>query len=468
MEVVAPTTTRKRKQAKVAYVPKAYANPAIPYAVSQPKRFWRIKKDLPAATYWQKRYWRRRITGRGDYTMNPSHSYGQQWGGYLGSRAGEFLGGAAQTMLTGLVTGMGDYSVKRNIFMSGRLPEIVNQPTGGGTIIRFQEYLGDVFTSSVAGAFDIQSYLLNAANSDTFPFLSQVACNYEQYEIEGLLFSFKSTSANALNSVNTALGSVMMATQYDILDAPFASKLEMLNYEFSTSAKPSTDTVHMIECEPRQSTISNLYTLDKGQIAPPNADPRMYHLGKFSIATTGFQGVSVNIGQLHVTYQIRLLKPKLYATLGLSNLAFRYECTDGPTTSAYTDLDPLGTELVQSTTATFQSPPCGVTLIANNIHLPYTTREVIYQIQINWLGNPATPVAAVEPIKTLSGCIFLKLTDNEPQPNPVSAMSTVFYIRIIPFAADPFIQIGNAGTLPHGPGRGINISVIEVPRSQMF
>lgn len=465
--VVVPVPVKKRK-----YVPKKYEKPPIPYKVSQPKRFWKIAPNLSADVYWKKRYWRRRITGRGDYTMNPKHSFGTQWGGYLGSKAGEFLGGAAQNLLTGLVTGMGDYSVKKNIFLSGRLPEIVNQPTGGGTIIRFQEYLGDVFTSSIAGQFQIQSYLINAANSDTFPFLSQIACNYEQYEIEGLLFSFKSTSANALNSVNTALGSVMMATQYDTLDAPFASKLEMLNYEFSTSAKPSADTVHMIECEPRQSTVSNLYTLDKNQITPSNADPRLYHLGKFSIATTGFQGTSVNIGQLHVTYQIRLLKPKLYATLGLSNIAWRYERIDGATDSAYTSQYTLGTSLVQSVPY-FISPACGILLAQSTITFPYSTRPVIFEISIVWQGASATPQACVAPVITYTSCALIQMETGFDQPAVanVDRCAIHFYVETTAFAQTPRITFAEdpaATVLPTGPGRHIFITIVEVPRSQMF
>lgn len=44
---------------------RVYAKGAIPYAVSAPNRFWRLKKGLPNDVYWKKRYWRRRITGRG-------------------------------------------------------------------------------------------------------------------------------------------------------------------------------------------------------------------------------------------------------------------------------------------------------------------------------------------------------------------------------------------------------------------
>lgn len=214
--------------------------------------------------------------------------------------------------------GFGDYKVKSNVFLNGTLPQVYNMPSGGGTIIRYQEYLGDVITSDTANTFDVQSYIINPANQDTFPWLSQIAANYEQYSLEGLVFEFRSTSADALNSTNTALGTVMMATQYDVADAPFTSKAEMLNYEFSTSVKPSESCLHMIECAPRVSTLTELYT-NAGGTQPAGTDPRFYNMGRFSIATTGFQGASVNVGELHCTYQVRLIKPKLFDTLGYDN-----------------------------------------------------------------------------------------------------------------------------------------------------
>jgi len=121
--------------------------------------------------------------------------------------------------------------------------------------------------------------------------LAQVAANYEQFEIEGLIFEFRSLSADALSSTNTSLGSVMMATQYDVEDPIFASKYEMLNYEFATSGKPAQSMVHMIECERRQTVLSDLYTAWNNQI-PAGTDPRFYNLGRFCIATQGLQGNS--------------------------------------------------------------------------------------------------------------------------------------------------------------------------------
>jgi len=385
----------RKPRAKKEYVPsREYSKPPIPYAVSQPNKFWRIRKDLPPADYWRKRYYRRRITGKGAYTMDPNQSFGQRYGGYIGSLAGEYLGGAAQSLIKS-VTGLGAYSVRRNVFMEGRLPEVVNQPAGGGTVIRFQEYLGDVVTSSVANGFSIQNFTINAANPVTFPFLSQIAANYEQYDFEGLLYEFRSTSADALNSVNTALGAVMMATQYDDKDAVFASKLEMLNYEYSTAIKPSENCMHMVECDPRQTTVNELYTL-YSSTAPANSDSRLYNLGRFSVATQGFQGTSVNVGQLHVTYQVRLLKPKLFTSLGSTIPMYVSRIVQ---TTAYDNANPFGTVTTLPLISIVKNT---ANIRQDSTHIYFdnqNTSKLCFLISLRWSGG-LTAVSA--PLMTAS------------------------------------------------------------------
>jgi len=66
----------------------------------------------------------------------------------------------------------------------------------------------------------------------------------------------------------------------------------------------------------------------------------LYFLGRFSIATLGFQGSSVNCGELHVTYQVRLLKPKLFTTLG-DTIPFYSARWGNATTSVFTSANPL-------------------------------------------------------------------------------------------------------------------------------
>lgn len=403
------------------------------------------------------------MQGRGAYRMNTRDSFGTRWGGYAGSKLGEFVGGGLQSLV-----GLGDYSVKRNVLLGGNLPQVVNNPSGGGTIIRFQEYLGDVITSPDANSFDIQSFLLNAANNRTFPFLSQIASNYEQFDFEGLLFEFKSTSADALNSVNTALGTVMLATQYDVLDTPFVSKLGMLNYEFSTAVKPSESCLHMIECAPRQTTITELYTLF-GSATPETADPRMYFLGRFHVATTGFQGTSVNIGQLHCTYQVRLLKPKLFVTLGNANGEYRRNLATTTSTAVYTDTLPLGTVAALAETA---QTGANVNIVATNIDItqvgttltfPPTTAVKFYRIICQWSGD--TAVAVVYPVTTFANCTQISLALSPLGGQTGSVVTRTDIISTTGNGLAPLLTYPAGGTLPTDTtnASSMNVTIAQMP-----
>ena len=52
-----------------------------------------------------------------------------------------------------------------------------------------------------------------------------------------------------LSSTNTALGSVIMATQYNASAKDFVNKTPNGNYEFAQSCKPAGPMLHYIECE---------------------------------------------------------------------------------------------------------------------------------------------------------------------------------------------------------------------------
>lgn len=390
----------------------------------------------------------RRAQGRGDYVMNDNDSFGRRYGGYLGSKAGEFLGGWAQRVM-----GLGDYEVNKNVF-AGRLPEVTNLAGNGGTVIRFQEYLGDVITSSTIGAFSIDSFMLNAANENTFPWLSQIAANYDQFEFQGVLFEFRSTSATALNSTNTALGTVMMATQYDTVDTPFASKAEMLNYEFSTSCVPSSNQMHMIECDPHQTPLPLLFT-ESSESNPANTDPRLYFLGRFQIATTGFQAASVNIGELHVTYQVKLLKPKLVASLALTN-GFYWSLLTGVDAT-----NPLGL----GDDAVYDS--IGNLSVATNRLLWQGTVGVPkkYQVDISYTGTvgvtPAYPALTGTNGATVSASPYGSLQI----PNAIAGITRMhyqFYVDLASGGVNPTITFANTLVQPTGT-QVHRISVAEVP-----
>jgi hypothetical protein len=370
-------------------------------------------------------------------------------GGLLGSAfgAGE-LGKTAGRHLSHLF-GLGDYSVKSNIFLQGRLPEVTNIPSGGGTIVRFQEYLGDIVTAPTANTFQVDDYTINAANLRTFPWLSQIANNYEQYSFEGLVFEFRSTSADALNSVNTALGTVMMATQYDVSDDNFSSKAEMLNYEFSNSVKPSDSCLHMIECAPRQTTLTELYTLSG--LAPAGYDPRFYNLGRFQIATSGFQGTSVTVGELHVTYQVRLLKPKLSDALGDTNGYAVYDCVSVSGTNAF------GSSRVQI------EDNLGITFPTNNsLMLPASSVGSSYL-----LIYTSTAVSAGSSAITVPSPSVANGTVNWFRQNPAVGITTQMFHHISLIETDPGVDCVVTFSITYGSTIPGYIRVVEVPKGSI-
>lgn len=229
---------------------------------------------------------------------------GSALGGFLGGPIGSKMGDIGATWLSD-VLGMGDYEVKDNSLMNSQSGVPTFQGSQHTVRIKHREYLGDV-TSSV-GFQMYSTYSLNPGVSHTFPWLSKVAQNFQSYKMHGCLFEFNSTSADALNSVNTALGTVVMATQYNSAAPEFLSKAEMEQYEFSCSTRPSKSLIHPIECATGESVMDHLYVRNDTTQAVP---PQFYDIGNFQIATVGMQAAAT-IGELWVTYDVELFKPRI-------------------------------------------------------------------------------------------------------------------------------------------------------------
>lgn len=231
----------------------------------------------------------------------------------IGNAAGYGISGISNFLEKNLGSflGQGDYVMpaytptQNSLLLSGAMPQVISSVDREFNI-RFREYIGDV-TTGAANTFNITEYPIQPGLPDTFPWLSQVAGNFEQYRINGLIFEFKSLSADALNSTNTALGSVIMATEYNSVNAGFTSKQQMENHEFSVSAKQSCSVYHPVECKRSQTPVSELYV--RNTTPASGSDLRLYDLGKFYIATAGQQASTINIGELWVTYDVTFLKP---------------------------------------------------------------------------------------------------------------------------------------------------------------
>lgn len=229
--------------------------------------------------------------------------------GPLATAIGSFLGGKIGHLADKIV-GFGDYQVQSNSIMRGGMtsPQIMNTVEKGGVVVRFREYVADI-PATIAFASNV--YFLNPGQRKSFPWLSTFAKNWQQYRWRGIIWEFGSTSSDAVlsSATSSALGTVNMATDYDVLDDDYTSKRDMLNTLFANSSKPSNSFIHPIECKRDQTPMAIQYVRTGNY--PDRADPRMYDLGKFQIATEGMQAASGNVGELWVTYEVEFYKQQL-------------------------------------------------------------------------------------------------------------------------------------------------------------
>jgi hypothetical protein len=247
-------------------------------------------------------------------------------GGIVGSAAGEVLGN---------LFGWGDYAgtapvgfnVNSNSAMGFVTPLAAQIPMmhteDGCCRIKKREYIADI---RMFEEFTIEVFALNPISERTFPWLSQVARNFEQFKFLGLAFGFRSLTANALGSTgDPSMGSISILTQYDVYDLPVSNKVEANNALFATSCKPSENMLHPIECDPEQTPNNPLYTaVNENPFAPDN-DKRLDNLGYTTVAVQGGPKIGPDLGylsgELWITYDVMLYKPMVNLQQPISEIS---------------------------------------------------------------------------------------------------------------------------------------------------
>lgn len=235
------------------------------------------------------------------------------------SQAASGLGarfGASMASLIARLTGFGDYRVSYNSLM----PLTPGQPIPSfgdlkeATIVRHREYLADVIEpGGNNGGFTNRVFTIQPALATTFPWLSNLAVNYDQYRMMGAVFEYVSTASPINNAAGggIGLGSVILATDYDVADPVYGSKLQAENAQFSVSGRPSDSLLHPIECDPACTSVPVQY-IRTGAV-PAGRDPRLYDMANFQLITFGIPNNAnqQTIGELWVSYEVALYKPIL-------------------------------------------------------------------------------------------------------------------------------------------------------------
>jgi len=344
-------------------------------------------------------------------------------GGVLGGPVGAAAGMALGKGLVGSMAefiGKGDYAIKANsILASGQLPGMHSNNLS--IRVRHKEYIGDIITSGTANTFAIQQYALNPGLVNNYPWLSAVAGNFQEYSWEGLIYEFKSTSADSYYSstINVAMGSVLMATQYRATAPAFTNKTSMLENYFSSDGKPNKDFIHCVECAPVENPYQVQY-VRTGNV-PGGEDQKTYDLGVFSIATSGFPGTNQVIGELWASYDVKLLKPQLNLS-GTSSYLHIWS------SSAISATHPWGTSWVTS------SNPLGCTITSTSLTFPQGSLNGNYIFLINW-GVTTSAGTTVAPA----------FTSSSNGVNALSAIGSASASNIQSFTQTSGVLVGSSG-----------------------
>lgn len=241
------------------------------------------------------------VKGRGDYTIG--RSVGSNVGGWIGDKLEGFVR---------KIFGTGDYEIqnqnqgeiKSNSLVAGSSIPVMHSSNAGASEYFFHEFITNV---NMTTAFNVTSYPIDIASSITFPWISQIAQNYQQWELVGCIFFLRSLSSNTAIAPTQGMGSVFGSVRYDVASEAPTSKSEILNSMFSSSAKPSENQALPVECDKKMTIVSPLKVAAIGAIP---VDYQFYRMGYLDIATEGAPNDYPDALELHVTYHVRLLKPR--------------------------------------------------------------------------------------------------------------------------------------------------------------
>jgi hypothetical protein len=362
-----------------------------------------------------------------------------------GARVGALIGHGAQSLFK-MVTGFGDYSVGDNSLMTGGMsPAMIrNSAVSNSVLVRHREYLGDILANTT---FANAAYPINPGVFQTFPWLSQLAANFEQYRIRGLIFEFKSLSSDAVlsSATNSSLGAVIMATEYNSLSLPYPDKRTMENSQYATSSKPSCSFIHPIECARSQTSVSELYV--RGG-AVSTGDLRLYDLGIFQIATVGQQAGGGVLGELWLTYEIEFFKPQLPSVIQSEVLTDHFQLV------SVTNAHPLGAASTLPVSGSSIGCVCGINAILFPTGINAGNFLCVYTV----LGTAAAFTAFS--LTATSNCSLLQLWSSDeltssgvtPNAATISTYLLAFIVKITGISA--IVTFGLAGVLPTAIGSG--------------
>jgi hypothetical protein len=152
-------------------------------------------------------------------------------------------------------------------------------------------------------SFGVTEYQINPGNSALFPWLSNIAENYEKYQIRRMHVQFVQTGSG-FAAANVS-GRVVLGCDYDVMSPAVASDAEAENKDPNVPITPFENAELILD--PRLLNPEPKFL--RGAFYPPGGDPKTYDGGKIFVAVSGTPNAN-QIGLLYVVYDVLLITPQ--------------------------------------------------------------------------------------------------------------------------------------------------------------
>lgn len=384
-------------------------------------------------------------------------------GGVAGGIAGNFLGNGKMGRKLGKglgaklskLVGSGDYAANtEDIAVNSLVKAGANQYASFGdntssVRIQHREYLRDIYTGPTAGAFNYTTVAVNPGLHESFPYLAGIASNFEEYRVSGIVYEVVSTTS-PYNSAS-AMGSIVMAMQYNASSPPFSTKPQMENSDFAISARFDKSLMYGIEC--KDLATNNLYV--RAHDISARTPLTSTDVGLLQIATQPSSTFPTNstIGELWVSYDIEFLRPHISDPI-FSTLSLSYESA---TFSGYMN-EAVG--VITNTGATGWFTDGAVTEFPESntlCSLPLLPKDYVIQVTVPYFASGGVPIIICD---TPTSCSLI------PDPQYVRDTSSntaigVWWFRINSASIRTDLKLRIATGSTTGFKAGVNVSILS-------
>lgn len=186
-------------------------------------------------------------------------------------------------------------------------------------------------------------YIVQPGLSDNFPWLSQLASNFENYKVNKMRYVYRNRS-----STSSAF-TIYIASQYDVNDSEFKSVEEVMNYTGAKEEVCWKDFTY--DVRPEKGRLLRKYMV-RTDTLPSGIDPTAYDTALVTICGVGSGAVGTLLGELLVEYDVTFTNPKMNPSLVSASGAFAY--TYNGTVAAWVS-QPIGNQAVWGESKGFSS-----------------------------------------------------------------------------------------------------------------